>query len=179
MTSNMKVNDPMATGCPIARALHYVGEGWCLLILRDALQGISRFDEFEKSLAISTSMLARRLKQMVTGGLLEKRSYQTRPTRYEYHLTDKGKALYPVLMMLFDWGEKYASPDGSQQVVLVHRVTGHVLEPVVIDQVTGEPLTFDNLWVASGPDVSPPMSARIRRIHTHLQQTYPLSGDVD
>src|SRR4029453_11304335 len=86
--------------CPIARSLERVGEWWSILIIRDALHGFRRFDEFQKSLNIAPNMLTRRLSGLVDAGLLERRRYSERPPRYEYILTDMGRAFSPVMLGL-------------------------------------------------------------------------------
>src|SRR5579885_326821 len=96
--------------CPVARTLDVVGEWWSLLILRDALRGRRRFEEFQESLGIARNILSRRLKQLVAAGLLEKRCYSERPRRYEYRLTDKSRDLFPVLTTLMVWGNRWACP---------------------------------------------------------------------
>ena len=88
----MKHTDFGRMPCPIARSLGKVGEWWSILILRDAFYGLSRFDEFEKSLKIAPNMLTRRLAGLVEGGLMERRQYSARPPRYEYLLTKAGQA---------------------------------------------------------------------------------------
>lgn len=173
----MKVNDLSTMPCPIARALGCVGEWWSLLIIRDAIQGIARFDELEKSLGISSSMLARRLVQLVDQGLLEKHPYQQRPVRYEYRLTEKGRALYPILLMLFDWGERYASPDGSHEITMVNRAENRPIEPIVVDRRTLTPLAFETTFVVPGPDAQPPMISRIERIQAYWQACYPVPDE--
>src|ERR1700751_3789657 len=90
--------------CPIARSLERVGEWWSILILRDALNGLGRFDEFQKSLGIAPNMLARRLARLVDAGLLEKRRYSAKPPRYEYRLTERGRDFRPVLLAFLAWG---------------------------------------------------------------------------
>jgi DNA-binding HxlR family transcriptional regulator len=77
--------------CPIARSLERVGEWWSILIIRDALQGLTRFDEFQKSLNIAPNMLTRRLSALIDAGLLERRRYSDRSPRYEYILTERGR----------------------------------------------------------------------------------------
>ncbi len=89
----MKHTDFGSMACPIARSLGKVGEWWSILILRDAFYGLTRFDEFEKSLKIAPNMLTRRLSGLVEGGLMERRQYSTRPPRFEYILTEKGRVL--------------------------------------------------------------------------------------
>jgi len=99
--------------CAIAQAAAVVGEWWTLLILRDVAGGICRFDELQTELAISRKVLSERLATLVSDGVLEKRSYQERPPRCEYHLTESGQALIPVLIALQDWGSRYVLGDGT------------------------------------------------------------------
>jgi DNA-binding HxlR family transcriptional regulator len=86
--------------CPIARSIERVGEWWSILILRDAMQGLTRFDDFQKSLGIASNMLSRRLNKLVDAGLLERRQYSERPQRFEYILTERGRDFRPVLWTL-------------------------------------------------------------------------------
>jgi DNA-binding HxlR family transcriptional regulator len=87
---------------PIARSLERVGERWSILIIRDALQGFTRFYEFQKSLNIAPpNMLTRRLSALVDAGLLERRRYSERPSRYEYILTEIGRDFRPVIVAIF------------------------------------------------------------------------------
>src|SRR5207344_3591167 len=98
--------------CPIARSLEHVGEWWSILILRDALHGLTRFDQFQKSLGIAPNMLARRLNALVEAGLLERRRYSERPPRDEYVLTDRGRDFKPVLIALVAFGKKHFAAPG-------------------------------------------------------------------
>jgi len=99
--------------CAIAQAAAVVGEWWTLLILRDVAGGINRFDELQAELVISRKVLAERLAALVEDGVLEKRLYQERPPRSEYHLTLAGEDLIPVLIALQDWGSRYVLGDGT------------------------------------------------------------------
>lgn len=92
--------------CPIARTLDIVGEWWTLIIVRDALVGARRFDEFRAS-GIADNILSARLDLLVSEGILEKSLYQEHPPRYEYLLTDKGRDLLPVILALGAWGLKW------------------------------------------------------------------------
>jgi DNA-binding HxlR family transcriptional regulator len=100
--------------CPIARSLEKVGEWWSMLILRDANRGMSRFDEFQRSLGIGSNTLTRRLKALVDQGLLERRKYSDHPVRYQYVLTPVGKDFRPVLQALIAWGNKHAPPPAKR-----------------------------------------------------------------
>ncbi|HZS58937.1 MAG TPA: helix-turn-helix domain-containing protein [Gemmatimonadaceae bacterium] len=97
----------MATECPIALSMDEIGDSWRILILRDALDGRRRFDEFQENLGIATNILSQRLHALVSDGLLERRPYQERPTRYEYVPTAKARELRPVFAALFRWGTKW------------------------------------------------------------------------
>jgi DNA-binding HxlR family transcriptional regulator len=108
--------------CPIARSLERVGEWWSILIIRDALHGFTRFDEFQKSLNIAPNMLTRRLSGLVDAGLLERRRYSERPPRYEYILTDKGRDFRPVIVAMAAWGNRHFAPEGAS-VLLIDRKT--------------------------------------------------------
>jgi DNA-binding HxlR family transcriptional regulator len=91
--------------CPVACTLQLIGEWWSILILREAMLGQTRFDQFRKRLQISPTMLTRRLQALVEAGLLERRQYCAHPPRDEYLLTEKGRSLQPVLEALRRWGE--------------------------------------------------------------------------
>jgi DNA-binding HxlR family transcriptional regulator len=111
--------------CPVARSLDVIGEWWTLLIIRDAFLGARRFDDF-KTTGIADNILAARLRRLRAEGLLERHRYQTRPDRYEYLLTEKGRALAPVLAALRRWGKDWTTgPDSSLR--LLHTQCGHEL----------------------------------------------------
>src|SRR6266403_3511572 len=122
--------------CPIARSLERVGEWWSILILRDALHGLTRFDQFQKSLDIAPNMLARRLNALVEAGLLARRRYSERPPRDEYVPTARGRDFRPVLIALLAWGNKHFAPEGAS-VQLIDTVTGAAVDPIMVDPATG------------------------------------------
>ena len=99
------------SGCPIAMTLDILGDRWTMLILRDLFLGKSRYGEFlDSPEGITTNILADRLKRLTDNGIVEKRPYQKRPVRYEYMLTEKGRALHPVLKQVVIWAQKHV-PD--------------------------------------------------------------------
>jgi DNA-binding HxlR family transcriptional regulator len=108
--------------CPAARALDVVGEWWTLLIIRDALRGARRFEEFKRA-GISDNILTTRLRRLVEAGIFERSRYQQRPDRYEYLLTGKGRALGPVVAALRDWGSTWT--EGPDRTKIAHRACGH------------------------------------------------------
>ena len=102
--------------CPAARALDVIGERWSLLIVREALGGACRFDDFRARLPISENTLTRRLSELVERQIMDRRPYQSGPTRYEYVLTDRGRALVGILSSLAEWGDRWTEPDPSGPV---------------------------------------------------------------
>jgi len=154
--------------CPIARSLERVGEWWSILILRDAFYGLTRFDQFQKSLDIAPNILARRLNALVESGLLERRQYSEKPPRDEYVLTQRGRDFRPVLWALLAWGNKHFAPEGPS-VVVVNSDSGAVAEPVLVDRSTGQPLAEPQFRVAPGPAAG----ERIRQRFT----TTPAAGE--
>lgn len=145
--------------CPIARTLDRVGEWWSMLILRDAFGGMTKFDEFEKSLGIAPNMLARRLQDLVTAGLLAKRRYSVRPPRYEYVLTPSGRDFRPVLLALIGYGNRHYAPEG-ESVTIVDAATGERAEPVVVDKVSGRLIAEPEFQVIAGPAATESTRAR-------------------
>lgn len=103
--------------CPVARTLDVVGEWWTLLIVRDALLGARRFEEFRRT-GIADNILSSRLDLLVSEGILERRSYQEHPPRHEYVLTDKGHDLLPVIVALGRWGIRWTDVDASPPQLL-------------------------------------------------------------
>jgi DNA-binding HxlR family transcriptional regulator len=136
--------------CPIARSLERVGEWWSILILRDALHGFTRFDQFQRSLGIAPNMLTRRLNALVEAGLLERRRYNERPPRDEYVLSARGRDFRPVIVALLTWGNMHFAPEGAS-VLLVDARTGLAAEPILVDRVTGRPLEEPDYVYAAGP----------------------------
>ena len=137
--------------CSIARALDVVGERWSLLILRDAFNGVRRFDDFQRGLGIARNILTDRLESLVAHGVIERRPYQKHPPRYEYELTAKGRELYPVLIALRTWGDRYsAGPDGPSVLVRHRDCGGDAVARTVCDRC-GEELRPRDMRVTPGP----------------------------
>lgn len=99
--------------CAIAQSLGVIGDGWELLIVRDLARGLDRFDLLADSLQISRKVLTERLTALMDNGIVARETYQDRPPRYAYRLTDRGRALLPVLVALQDWGDRWLLGDGE------------------------------------------------------------------
>ena len=114
-----------ADGCPIARTLDTVGTRSAFVILREAFYGATRFDQFVQRSAVSEPVAAARLRDLTAEGLLERVPYREagQRTRHEYHLTDKGRELLPVLVAMMRWGDRWLFPGGAR-VELTHADCG-------------------------------------------------------
>ena len=149
--------------CPIARSLEQVGEWWSILLMRDALQGLKRFDEFARSLDIAPSMLTRRLNSLVDAGLLQRVPYNQRPLRYEYVPTDKGEDVRIVLMAFISWGNKHLAPEG-ESVQMVDRESGQSLQLMLASATDEQPLPLERCCVRPGPLASQAMRERLQNL---------------
>ena len=134
--------------CSIARALEVVGERWTLLIIRDVLLGLHRFDEFQESLGIARNVLTDRLNRLVDEGVLERVLYSERPERYEYRLTRKGRELNVALTALRQWGDDHLL---EQPPRLLRRRSDHA--PVIAALVAegADVLDASQVEVVPGP----------------------------
>ncbi|HEY6533013.1 MAG TPA: helix-turn-helix domain-containing protein [Acidimicrobiales bacterium] len=149
--------------CSVAQALEVVGEWWSLLIVRDALLGVTRFDEFHHRLGISRNVLNERLGRLVDEGVLDKVAYQDHPPRYDYVLTEKGRDLWDVLDAMRRWGDRWAPPAEGPPMQLVHRSCGHHTTPSLRCSECDEPLTQRDVTLVYGPgadDRSPSLPGR-------------------
>ena len=130
---------PQPRPCSIARTLDIVGEKWALLAVREVFLGDRRFDEMVRRTGAPRDTLAARLRTLVDAGILERRQYCEHPARFEYHLTDAGRDLYPVIVTLMRWGDQYLAGQDGPPLVLQHRC-GQQLVTQVVCQACGEPL---------------------------------------
>ncbi|MEZ5217909.1 MAG: helix-turn-helix domain-containing protein [Ilumatobacteraceae bacterium] len=126
--------------CSIAQSLEIVGEWWTLLILRDVFLGIRRFDDFVERLGISRNVLTTRLQTLIDAGVLRREAYDEARGRYDYFLTDKGRALWPVMTALRQWGDEWVVGAGNEPVLVEHKTCGHVATGVFTCDHCGERL---------------------------------------
>ena len=126
-TGGMLKRDYPTQYCSMAAALEIIGERWTILIVRDIFLGVRRFDDLQRSLGVARNILQTRLERLVEQGIVVKKAYQQHPVRYEYRLTTKGADLWPVLMALLQWGDRYAI-DGERPVIVEHKGCGGELD---------------------------------------------------
>ncbi len=122
-TRGMKHDELQDLYCSVARSWSVIGERWTMMILRECFRGERRYDHFRSKLGLGSGVLNDRLRVLVDEGILDRVRYQERPARYEYRLTAKGADLYPVLVALMAWGDRYVND--VPPVRLVHRGCGH------------------------------------------------------
>lgn len=171
----MQPKSSSRTECPAARALETVGEWWSILILRDAFQGMTRFDEFQHSLGIAPNILSQRLAHLTAAGMFVRRPYNDRPPRHEYLLTPKGRDFFPVLVALFAWGNKHLAPRG-EAIVLASRDQARPLDPVMVDASDMRPITPANAVLVPGPRASRGMRKRLASLKAMNPDISPVGG---
>lgn len=144
-------SDYEGQNCSVARTLELVGERWTLLILRDAFFGVHRFDHFQQRLGIARNTLQSRLEGLVEAGLMRRVPYQERPERFEYRLTRAGVDLWPAVVSLMQWGDRYADRGDGPPVRLLHRDCGGAVDPHRRCDRCGEDLDAWDVVAAPGP----------------------------
>ena len=147
----MRWQDIGELDCTIARTLSVIGDRWTLLILRDAFLGIRRFEGFAADLGTTRHRLAARLAKLVEHGILERVRYQERPERFEYRLTEKGRDLYPVIVSLTRFGDRWLAGKAGPPVELVHRGCGRRVMPALACPECGEPVGARDMQARPGP----------------------------
>lgn len=118
--------------CSVARTLSVVGDRWTLLVIRDVLLGIRRFEAIQQDLQLTTHRLSDRLRKLVHDGVLRRVVYDQRPRRFEYRLTEKGFDLYPLIVTMTEWGDRWMAGRAGVPVELVHRPCGLTITPKLI-----------------------------------------------
>jgi DNA-binding HxlR family transcriptional regulator len=137
--------------CSIARSLEVLGERWTLLIVRDALLGLRRFEDFQRSLGVARNVLADRLVRLVEAGVLERVPYQQRPPRHEYQLTPMGRELAVPVVGLMHWGDRHlAGPAGPPRLTR-HRDCGGALRATLACTKCGQQVAPAGMDVIPGP----------------------------
>ena len=149
----MKWNELSDEPCSVARSVAVIGDRWTLMLLRDCFLGVRRFEDFERRLGISRSIVADRLKRLVEAGVLRREAYQDRPVRHEYRLTEKGLALHPVIMAIVHWGDEHYAGEAGPPLVHRHKTCGHDFAPVMTCSECGEPLAAREVEVRAGAGV--------------------------
>jgi DNA-binding HxlR family transcriptional regulator len=122
------------------RSLEIMGDRWSWQVLNAAFAGVRRFDALQDELKIASNILSDRLKRLVAEGVFDRHAYQQRPARFEYRLTAKGADLFPIFVMLIQWGDKWMADPAGPPSLLVDKESGAALQPIVVDETTRRPL---------------------------------------
>jgi DNA-binding HxlR family transcriptional regulator len=137
------------SGCPVARALDVIGDWWSLLIIRDAFDGVRRFNEFQSGLGIAKGVLALRLRTLTERGILKTCPASDGTAYREYVLTEKGGSLFFVIVALRQWGEGHLYQSGEPRSSLVDRETGTPVQPLSLLAGDGRPLGWKDTYVTN------------------------------
>ena len=139
--------------CPVAESLDLFGDRWSILVIRDVMNGVRRFDDLVERLGISRATLSDRLRRLTAAGIIEPVAYDASRgrTRTEYRPTERGWDLRNVLIALREWGDSHLLGEGNEPLTLVDRTTGHRVRLQLIDQETGEPVESSHLRYVPGP----------------------------
>ena len=149
--------------CSIGRALDQIGEWWSLLIVRECTLGTRRFDEFQNRLGIARNVLSSRLTHLVKNGILEKTPIGDSERFFEYRLTEKGEALYPVLIALLQWGDRWIEHENGPPLKLGENKSGKTVEPVCVRAESGRALTHRDVRLEPGPGATESTLAMIEK----------------
>ncbi|WP_350601536.1 helix-turn-helix domain-containing protein [Pseudomonas sp. 65/3-MNA-CIBAN-0223] len=133
-------NSPTGNECPVARTLEAIGDRWSLMIIRDAFDDIRRFSEFQKSLGVAKNILASRLKTLVQVGVFEVCPASDGSAYKEYVLTDKGREIFPLVVSMRQWGERFLFEAGETRSVLLDKASGEPLMPIEVRSASGQRL---------------------------------------
>jgi DNA-binding HxlR family transcriptional regulator len=134
-----------AIDCSTARALDQIGEWWSLMIVRECMLGTTRFDEFQRRLGIARNILTNRLNHLTEQEILKKTPVGDSERFFQYRLTPKGEALYPVLVALMQWGDRWAGAADGGPIKLVEHRTGHTVELMAPRSKDGSALSFRDI----------------------------------
>jgi DNA-binding HxlR family transcriptional regulator len=170
----MRWNEISKMTCSVARSLSAVGDRWTMLILRDAFLGIRRFEDFQNDLGMTRHRLAERLRKLVAEGIMTRVEYEEHPRRFEYRLTEKGVDLYPVIVSLLKWGDRWMAGADGAPIELVHRKCGEHILPALTCPHCKEELNAREMTARPGPALlTKKASAPARRTKASIARPRP------
>jgi DNA-binding HxlR family transcriptional regulator len=155
-------NTKTILNCSVADALGLIGEGWTILIIREAFFGSRRFEDFQKHLGIARNILTTRLQKLVEGVILERKPIKEGAKRHEYKLTPMGRDLYPVLITLTQWGDRWLRTENGAPVKFVERDTGKEIAKVTIQNKNGKEIKARDLVLIPGPGATDETRKRLK-----------------
>ena len=147
----MRWNEINTVECSIARALSVVGDRWTMMIVRDVFLGIRRFDGMQLDLGLTPHRLSHRLGKLVRDRILARVEYEKRPRRFEYRLTEKGIDLFPLIVVLNTWGDRWMAGRDGAPIELVHRNCGRAIKPALTCPGCKEKIVPREMSLRPGP----------------------------
>jgi DNA-binding HxlR family transcriptional regulator len=174
--SNPEKQDPFKRS--ISHILDIIGEGWSLLIIREAFFGIRRFEEFQSQLGIARNILTARLKKLCQNEILERVPIKEGAKRHEYILTNKGKELMPVLIALTQWGDKWIFGENAEPVILMDRENREPISKIEVLSARGLQLRPREIMVAPGPGSTYESKKRIEEMYQPDEVSAELSENI-
>ena len=155
----MEIMDFLAwdpANCSVGRAVSLVGQPWVTLIMRELTQGVHRFSDMQARLGLSRSVLSERLELLFVNGVVERREYREpgQRRRAEYHLTQKGRDLYPAIAALREWGDKYLADPEGPPVLVTHRGCGAAVHTAIVCDA-GHEVAPEEIERTPGPSARP------------------------
>ena len=149
--------------CSVARALEIIGEWWTLLIVREAFFGTTRFSDFQTILGIAKNVLSDRLSKLVESGLMERSQVAGRGNPLDYRLTEKGAELFPVLISLMQWGDRWINGPERAPVKVLDRDTGEEISRIEVRTAGNRVISLDDAVVVPGPGANEAIRRRFGR----------------
>jgi DNA-binding HxlR family transcriptional regulator len=151
--------------CSLARSLEIVGDKWAMMIVRDAFYGVSTFSGFQRRLGIARNILADRLHSLVEHGILERAAARPDSERQAYRLTRQGRELFPVLVALTQWGDKWVLGPGKEPVRILDAETDAPIQPIAVQSRTGRYLEVNDVRFAPGPGADADTQAQLNHLN--------------
>ncbi len=151
----------------VGHVLDIIGEGWSILIIREAFLGTRRFEEFQKRLGIARNILTARLKNLCANEILDRVPVKEGAKRHEYILTTKGKDMMPLLVSLTQWGDKWVFGEGHEPIIFLDRQHDEPISRIQVYSAKGEVLRPRDIKVKAGPGATPEARARIDELETN------------
>jgi len=148
----------------VGHILDIIGEGWSILIIREAFLGTRRFEEFQGRLGIARNILTARLKKLCANQILDRVPVKEGARRHEYILTRKGKDMMPLLVALTQWGDKWVFGENNEPVVFLDRDRGQPISPVQVYSARGEVLRPRDIMISAGPGATREARERIEEL---------------
>ncbi|MCP4387203.1 MAG: helix-turn-helix transcriptional regulator [Gammaproteobacteria bacterium] len=153
----------------VGHVLDIIGEGWSILIIREAFLGTRRFEEFQKRLGIARNILTARLKNLCANEILDRVPVKEGAKRHEYILTNKGKDMMPLLVSLTQWGDKWVFGEGREPVIFLDREHSEPISRIQVYSAKGEVLRPRDIRVKAGPGATPEARDRIEELNENEQ----------